>query len=205
MQLATALPSQPSTPLPPAAAGRSPTHPPRCARQACESLPLPLPPCCSLPPPRSELARLGKEKLLFAARDRLHGVRGRTALLTPSVQIEPLLLPGAMALLHQVREGGSRGQSGQQRMGAAACSPRALRLVLPAAASPAPLPPRTPSQTLASAPAASRPKRSCGGTTWCSSSARRAPRWARAACAAAAATRSSTLSRTWPWRPRWRR
>lgn len=51
----------------------------------------------------SELARLGKEKLLFAARDRVRGVRGRVALLSPTVQVEPLLLPGAMALLHQVR------------------------------------------------------------------------------------------------------
>ncbi|KAL4427454.1 hypothetical protein ABPG77_000743 [Micractinium sp. CCAP 211/92] len=51
----------------------------------------------------SELARLGKEKLLFAARDRLRGVRGRVGMLSPTVQIEPLLLPGAMALLHQVR------------------------------------------------------------------------------------------------------
>ncbi|KAL4447419.1 hypothetical protein ABPG75_004638 [Micractinium tetrahymenae] len=51
----------------------------------------------------SELARLGKEKLLFAARDRLRSVRGRVGLLSPTVQIESLLLPGAMALLHQVR------------------------------------------------------------------------------------------------------
>lgn len=51
----------------------------------------------------SELARLGKEKLLFAARERLLGVHGRTSLLSPSVLVEPLLLPGAMALLHQVR------------------------------------------------------------------------------------------------------
>lgn len=36
--------------------------------------------------PRSELARLGKEKILFAARERLLGVRGRTALLSPTVQ-----------------------------------------------------------------------------------------------------------------------
>ncbi len=36
--------------------------------------------------PGSELARLGKEKILFAARERLLGVRGRTALLSPSVQ-----------------------------------------------------------------------------------------------------------------------
>jgi hypothetical protein len=55
------------------------------------------------PSPRSELARLGKEKILFAARERLLGVRGRTALLSPTVQVEPLLLPGAMALLHQLR------------------------------------------------------------------------------------------------------
>ncbi|PSC67149.1 ACCUMULATION AND REPLICATION OF CHLOROPLASTS chloroplastic [Micractinium conductrix] len=52
----------------------------------------------------SELARLGKEKLLFAARERLRAVRGRTALLSASVAVEPLLLAGAMALLHQVRQ-----------------------------------------------------------------------------------------------------
>lgn len=59
----------------------------------------------------SELARLGKEKLLFAARDRLHGVRGRTALLSPTVLVEPLLLPGAMALLHQVGVGAATGRA----------------------------------------------------------------------------------------------
>jgi hypothetical protein len=58
---------------------------------------------CTHLPTRSELAHLGKEKLLFAARDRLHSVRGRTTLLSPSVQVEPLLLPGAMALLHQLK------------------------------------------------------------------------------------------------------
>ena len=47
---------------------------------------------------------MGKEKLLFAARDGLRGVRGRTALLSATVPVEPLLLPGAMALLHQVRQ-----------------------------------------------------------------------------------------------------
>lgn len=53
------------------------------------------------PARRSELARLGKEKILKAARDRLLR-SGRTSLLSPTVQVEPLLLPGAMALLHQV-------------------------------------------------------------------------------------------------------
>jgi hypothetical protein len=51
---------------------------------------------------RSELARLGKERLLEGARSRLSEVQGRTALLSPNVQVEPLLLPGAMALLQQV-------------------------------------------------------------------------------------------------------
>lgn len=50
----------------------------------------------------SELARLGKERLLEGARSRLSEVQGRTALLSPNVQVEPLLLPGAMALLQQV-------------------------------------------------------------------------------------------------------
>lgn len=35
----------------------------------------------------SELARLGKEKLLFAARDRLRSVRGRVGMLSPTVQV----------------------------------------------------------------------------------------------------------------------
>lgn len=56
---------------------------------------------------RSELARLGKEKLLFAAREALHAERGRTGVLKPSIHIEALLLPGAMALLHQVGLGRS--------------------------------------------------------------------------------------------------
>ena len=75
-------------------------HPKPAAPPAirCPPAAPPLPPRC-----RSELARVGKEKLLFAARDGLRGVRGRTALLSATVQVEPLLLPGAMALLHQVR------------------------------------------------------------------------------------------------------
>ena len=40
----------------------------------------------ALPQMCSELARLGKEKILFAARERLLGVRGRTALLSPTLQ-----------------------------------------------------------------------------------------------------------------------
>ncbi|KAI3429327.1 hypothetical protein D9Q98_005422 [Chlorella vulgaris] len=51
----------------------------------------------------SELARLGKERLLEGARSRLSEVQGRTALLSPNVQVEPLLLPGAMALLQQIK------------------------------------------------------------------------------------------------------
>lgn len=62
----------------------------------------PIPPHPYQPPLRSELARLGKEKLLFAAREGLREVRGRTSVLEKTLQIEPLLLPGAMALLHQV-------------------------------------------------------------------------------------------------------
>lgn len=78
--------------------GSTPAAQPPPASQTCCPACHPLPPRC-----RSELARVGKEKLLFAARDGLRGVRGRTALLSATVQVEPLLLPGAMALLHQVR------------------------------------------------------------------------------------------------------
>lgn len=42
---------------------------------------------CHTPAICSELARLGKEKLLFAARDRLRGVRGRVGMLSPTVQV----------------------------------------------------------------------------------------------------------------------
>ena len=50
----------------------------------------------------SAIAKLGKEKLLFAAREGLRRVRGRVSLVHPDVTIEPVLLPGAMALLNQV-------------------------------------------------------------------------------------------------------
>lgn len=47
----------------------------------------------------------GKEKLLFAAREGLRGVRGRVSLVPSEISIEPVLLAGAMALLEQVRCG----------------------------------------------------------------------------------------------------
>jgi len=50
----------------------------------------------------SAIAKLGKEKLLFAAREGLRRVRGRVSLVHPDVTIEPVLLPGAMALMNQV-------------------------------------------------------------------------------------------------------
>ena len=49
------------------------------------------------------MAKLGKEKLLFAAREGLRSVRGRVSLAPPETSIEPVLLAGAMALLEQVR------------------------------------------------------------------------------------------------------
>lgn len=54
-------------------------------------------------PGYSAIAKLGKEKLLFAAREGLRNVKGRVSLLHPDVTIEPVLLPGAMALLNQVQ------------------------------------------------------------------------------------------------------
>lgn len=50
----------------------------------------------------SNVAKLGKEKLLFAAREGLRGVRGRVSLVPSEISIEPVLLAGAMALLEQV-------------------------------------------------------------------------------------------------------
>ncbi|GAB4822278.1 hypothetical protein N2152v2_009324 [Parachlorella kessleri] len=52
----------------------------------------------------SNVAKLGKEKLLFAAREGLRSVRGRVTLGPPETSIEPVLLAGAMALLEQVGE-----------------------------------------------------------------------------------------------------
>lgn len=52
----------------------------------------------------SSVARLGKEKLLFAAREGLRIARGRVSLIHPDIAIEPVLLPGAMALLEQAGE-----------------------------------------------------------------------------------------------------
>lgn len=56
----------------------------------------------TLNPGYSTIAKLGKEKLLFAARDALRSVRGRVSLVHPDVTIEPVLLPGTMALLNQL-------------------------------------------------------------------------------------------------------
>lgn len=111
----------------------------------------------SLQPPHvcSELARLGKEKLLFAARDSLHGVRGRTTLLRPSVQVEPLLLPGAMALLHQVR--GRRCERAWNVRGGQLHEP------WPLTASHGPSPPTLHRSTLA---ALAPPYFSCAATSW---------------------------------------
>lgn len=49
----------------------------------------------------SSVARLGKEKLLFAAREGLRAARGRVSNVHADTAIEPVLLPGAMALLEQ--------------------------------------------------------------------------------------------------------
>ena len=49
----------------------------------------------------SSVARLGREKLLFAAREGLRTARGRISNVHPDTAIEPVLLPGAMALLEQ--------------------------------------------------------------------------------------------------------
>ena len=47
---------------------------------------------------------MGKEKLLYAAREGLRTARGRVSLIHPDIAIEPVLLPGAMALLEQAGE-----------------------------------------------------------------------------------------------------
>ena len=49
----------------------------------------------------SSVARLGKEKMLFAAREGLRTAKGRVSLIHPDIAVEPVLLPGAMALLEQ--------------------------------------------------------------------------------------------------------
>jgi tetratricopeptide (TPR) repeat protein len=54
-----------------------------------------------LDPSYSSVSRLGKEKLLYAAREGLRAVRGRASLVHPDIHIEPALLPGALALLEQ--------------------------------------------------------------------------------------------------------
>ncbi len=56
----------------------------------------------ALNPGYSAIAKLGKEKLLFAAREALRSVRGRVSLVHPDVTVEPVLLPGTMALLNQL-------------------------------------------------------------------------------------------------------
>lgn len=56
----------------------------------------------ALNPGYSAIAKLGKEKLLFAAREALRSVKGRVSLVHPDVTIEPVLLPGTMALLNQL-------------------------------------------------------------------------------------------------------
>jgi hypothetical protein len=54
-----------------------------------------------LDPAFSPLARLGRAKLLAAAREGLRAAAGRAALLRPGVDVEPALLAGALALLEQ--------------------------------------------------------------------------------------------------------
>jgi len=49
----------------------------------------------------SSVARLGKEKMLFAAQEGLRTAKGRVSLIHPDIAVEPVLLPGAMALLEQ--------------------------------------------------------------------------------------------------------
>ena len=56
----------------------------------------------ALNPGYSAIAKLGKEKLLFAAREALRSVKGRVSLVHPDVTVEPVLLPGTMALLNQL-------------------------------------------------------------------------------------------------------
>ena len=67
---------------------------------------------------------MGREKLLLTARERVGGGTGRSSLLQPSVRVEPLLLPGAMALLHQVRRVAGRRPAGR-RPPPARCPPHA--------------------------------------------------------------------------------
>lgn len=47
------------------------------------------------------MAVLGKEKLLAAAQENLCSARGRVALIQPELIIDPMLIPGTMALLEQ--------------------------------------------------------------------------------------------------------
>jgi hypothetical protein len=56
-----------------------------------------------LDPAFSTVARMGREKLLYAAREGLRSARGRLGAIHPNVSIEAVLLPGAMALLQQDR------------------------------------------------------------------------------------------------------
>lgn len=57
-----------------------------------------------LDPSYSSVARLGKEKILYAAREGLRAVRGRVSLIHPDTRLEPALLPGVLALLEQAGE-----------------------------------------------------------------------------------------------------
>lgn len=50
----------------------------------------------------SAVARLGREKVLYAAREGVRSVKGRAPLLLPEFNIEAMLLPGTLALLEQV-------------------------------------------------------------------------------------------------------
>lgn len=67
-----------------------------------------------LHPGFSAIAKLGKEKLLFAAREGLRNAKGRVSLAHPDITIEPVLLPGTMALLNQVEHYELVIQLGQQ-------------------------------------------------------------------------------------------
>lgn len=54
------------------------------------------------PTTHTHTTRPRRDKLLYAAREGLRGVRGRVSLVPAETSIEPVLLAGAMALLEQV-------------------------------------------------------------------------------------------------------
>ena len=146
---------------------------------SCTQIPCIAAACC--PWVCSQLARLGKEKLLYASLESLRGVRGRTSLLRPAVQVEPLLLPGAMALLHQVSCRAGDGGGGGWRVRGRFCRCRSTGVLQIGAQPAAPVPVSVPLPThpppagaaarTAACPPPHRPpppaphSRSCGSTT----------------------------------------